>query len=85
MKNFTYIIKDEVGLHARPAGIIAKEAKKYNSKITIKANGKEAELTRLMAVMGLGIKKDDEVTVSAEGDDEDVAIAEMEKFFNANV
>ncbi len=85
MKNFTYIIKDEVGLHARPAGIIAKEAKKYNSKITIKANGKEAELTRLMAVMGLGIKKDDEVIVSAEGDDEDVAIAEMEKFFNANV
>ena len=29
MKNFEYTIKDELGIHARPAGVLAKEAKKY--------------------------------------------------------
>lgn len=35
MKNFEYTIKDELGIHARPAGMLVKEAKKYQSKITI--------------------------------------------------
>lgn len=56
MKNFEYEIKDSVGIHARPAGMLVKEAKKYESKITIEANGKSAEATKLMAVMGLGVK-----------------------------
>ena len=43
MKQFEYVIKDEVGIHARPAGILAKEAKKYDSVIKIHFNGKEAE------------------------------------------
>ena len=40
MKEFSYIIKDEIGIHARPAGLLAKVAKEYNSKITLIANGK---------------------------------------------
>ena len=35
MKQFSYIIKDEIGLHARPAGLLAKEAKKYQSTVTL--------------------------------------------------
>ena len=35
MKDFMYTVKDEQGIHARPAGMLAKEAKKYESKITI--------------------------------------------------
>ena len=56
MKNFSYVITDEIGIHARPAGLLVKEAKKYASKVVIKANGKSAEATRLMAVMGMGVK-----------------------------
>ncbi len=85
MKKFTYTIKDEVGLHARPAGLIAKESKKYMSKILIQAKGKEVELTKLMSVMGLGVKKDDEITIVVEGEDEDVAIEMIEKFFRENL
>lgn len=85
MKKFTYVIQDEIGLHARPAGMIAKEAKKYESKIMILANDKEADLSRLLAVMGLGIKKNDEVTITAEGSDEDLAMKELENFFKNNV
>ncbi len=81
MKEFSYIIKDEIGIHARPAGLLAKEAKAFTSKITIEVNGKNADVTRLMAVMGLGAKKGDEVTIRAEGEDEDAAIEKMKGFF----
>ena len=35
MKSFNYVITDEVGIHARPAGLLVKEAKKYESAVTI--------------------------------------------------
>ena len=55
MKQFNYVITDEIGIHARPAGLLAKEAKAFSSKITIEANGKAAEVTKLMAVMQIGV------------------------------
>lgn len=51
MKSFNYVITDEVGIHARPAGILVKEAKKYASTVTIVKGGKKADATRLMALM----------------------------------
>lgn len=57
MKQFNYTITDEVGIHARPAGLLVKEAKKYASRITIFKDGKAAEAGKLMAVMSLGVKK----------------------------
>ncbi len=85
MKEFSYIIKDEIGIHARPAGLLAKEANRFSSKITIEANGKTADATRLMAVMGLGIKPGAEVVIKAEGDDEAEAIAKLQEFMEANL
>ncbi len=84
MKGFEYVISDPVGIHARPAGVLAKKAKEFNSKITISANGKSAEVTKLMAVMALGIKCGTSVKVEAEGEDEAVAITAMEEFFRDN-
>lgn len=85
MKEFKYVIKDEIGIHARPAGMLAKEAKNFASKITIEANGKNADVTRIMAVMGMGVKQGTEVVVKAEGTDEDVAIVKIEEFMQANL
>lgn len=85
MVSFNYVITDEVGIHARPAGLLVKAAKAFDSKVIIKANGKEAEATKLMAVMGLGVKKGTEITVEVTGDDESSAAAEMEKFFKENL
>lgn len=85
MKAFEYVIKDELGIHARPAGLLVKEAKKYESKITIKKGEKSAEATRLMALMGMNVKKGDTVEIAAEGGDEDAAIAGMKEFFEANL
>ena len=85
MKSFNYVITDEVGIHARPAGILVKEAKKYESTITIECNGKKAQLTKLMAIMSLGVKQGMNVLVSAEGSDEEVAISTLEEFFRSNL
>lgn len=85
MKSFDYTITDEIGIHARPAGILAKKAKEYASRITITKGGKTAEAQKLMAVMSLGVKKGETVTVSAEGEDEEKAAANMETFFKENL
>ena len=79
MKQFTYTITDPVGIHARPAGVLAKQAKALDSTVTIaKADGKSAAATKLMALMGLGIKQGDTVTVTVEGGNEETNAAAME-------
>ena len=85
MKSFVYTIKDEIGIHARPAGLLAKKAKEFESEITVEKNGKRVVATKLMALMGMGVKCGDTVTVTAEGSDEDKAIKEMEEFFSKNL
>ena len=85
MKTFHYVIKDAVGIHARPAGLLVKEAKKYESRITLTKDGKSAEATKLMAVMGLGVKCGQTVEVSVEGADEEIACEAVKAFFEANL
>lgn len=86
MKTFDYVITDEVGIHARPAGILAKKAKEYTATITItNKDGKSAEAKKLMAVMSLGVKKGETVTVSVEGENEDAVCEEIQAFFKENL
>ena len=85
MKNFEYTIKDELGIHARPAGMLVKEAKKYQSKITITKEGKTAEASKLMAVMSLGVKCGQTVQIAVEGADEEAAAAGIQALFEANL
>ena len=85
MKELRYVITDEIGIHARPAGLLVKEAKEFESQITIEANGKSADATRIMSIMGLGVEKDTEIVVKAEGSDEVEAIVRMEEFLKENL
>ncbi len=85
MQSFTYVIQDELGIHARPAGLLVKEAKKYTSTITLLCGEKKAVAKGLMGVMGMAVKQGMEVTVTAEGEDEVAAIAALESFFKANL
>ncbi len=84
MKTFSYTVKDEVGIHARPAGLLAKKAKEFQSTITLEKDGKSAAATKLMAVMGMGVKCGATVNVTVEGADEGTAAAAMEEFFKSN-
>lgn len=86
MKKFEYTITDPVGIHARPAGLLAKAAKALDSTVTIeKADGKSVAATKLMALMGLGIKQGDTVSVTVEGGNEEASAAAMEQFFKENL
>jgi len=85
MKTFDYTIKDELGIHARPAGLLAKEAKQYKSECTITKDGKTKKLTQLMMLMSLGVKQGDTVTVTVDGEDEDAAIEGLKAIFEANL
>jgi len=84
MKEFQYVVKDPLGIHARPAGLLVKEAKNGASEIVIEFGGKSADAKRLLAVMSLGVKSGNEVTVRVEGPDEDSRTRELKAFFEAN-
>ena len=84
MKSFEYTITDPVGIHARPAGVLVKEIKKYGSTVTVRKGEKAVNALKLMALMGMGIKQGDTVKVTIEGADEDTAAATIEEFFKAN-
>lgn len=85
MKKFNYTIKDELGIHARPAGILAKTAKSFDSEITITKNDKTVLCTKIIALMGLGVKCGDTITVTINGGNEEIAERTMKEFFEANL
>lgn len=85
MKTFDYTIKDAVGIHARPAGLLVKAAKAYESEITITKGAKTVSCAKLMMIMGMGVKCGDTVTITINGADEEAAEKGMKEFFEANL
>jgi len=85
MKEFTVIIKDPVGIHARPAGLLVKEATMYDSNITLHFDGKSADCKRIFSVMGLAVKHGDKLKVVINGSDEAKAAENLKHFFNNNL
>lgn len=84
MRSFEYTIRDENGLHARPAGLLVKQAQTLSSEITIECRGKSASLKKLLAVMGLGVKCGDIVKLSAEGKNAEADLLTIKKFLEEN-
>ena len=85
MKEIKYVVTDPLGIHARPAGMLVKAVAGFKSAITIDNGTKKADARRLMAVMSMGVKQGQEVTVTVDGEDEDAAIAALEAFFKENL
>ena len=85
MKQFDYVIKDREGIHARPAGNLVKMAAGFKSSVTMEKEGKTADVKRIFAVMGLGVKQGQSVTFTVEGEDEETAAASLEAFMKENL
>lgn len=85
MESFVYTITDEVGLHARPAGLLVKEVKPMASHVTLSAKGKSADAKKIISVLSLGLKKGEEVEVTLEGENEKTDCEALRAFFSANI
>lgn len=82
MKEFAFVIGDPLGLHARPAGMLVKEAQRFESEINavLERSGKSASLKKVLAVMGLGAKGGDCLKVTVQGRDEEAAARTIERW-----
>ena len=86
MKEFTYTIKDALGIHARPAGNLVKLIKGSSSSVTVEKEGKPPiNATALMKLMGLGVKCGETIKFTVEGEDEEAAAKSIEDFMTANL
>lgn len=80
MFEFKHEIKDELGIHARPAGLLVKEFKDAESDIFFELNGKKANAKSLIGLMSLAAKKGDKIIVRVEGKDEDEIKQRLKQF-----
>ena len=85
MVDFTYVIRDELGIHARPAGLLAKLASGFKSNIVLRVGDAEADAKRLISIMKLGAQKDQTVAITIEGEDEEAALAALKTFMQENL
>lgn len=86
MKSFAYTITNPQGLHAHPAGVLVKQAKAVvPCTVTIEKDGKKADARKMFALMGLGIKSGDTVTVHVGGENEEQVAADLEAFMQENL
>ena len=68
MKEFQYTVKDACGIHARPAGLLVKTVKGFASTATLEKDGKSCDMRKLMALMGMGVKQGETITIKVEGE-----------------
>jgi len=73
-----------VGMHARHAGLLVQEAKKFTSAVTLSLGERSADAKRILGLMGLGVKQGDLVTLTVEGEDEDAAALRLKAFMWEN-
>ncbi len=86
MKTIQYTIQDPMGIHARPAGLLAKEAGKYACNISVAVeDGTPVDAKRIMGVMRLAAKQGMQLNMTFDGADEEVAAAEFEEFLKENL
>lgn len=85
MKEFQYVITDPEGIHARPAGELVKAAKAFTCSIKLTKDGKSGDCKKIFGIMGLGVKKGNEVVLTFDGDDEEAACEAISKFMQDNL
>ena len=71
------------GLEARPVAMLVQVASQYHSKIYIEAEDKKINAKSIMGMMSLELDNGDEMTVSADGADEEAAIRDIEAFISS--
>lgn len=84
MKEFEFVVTDPQGIHARPGGLLVKEAKKFESNISVFKGARKGDLKKIFTVMALGVKQGETIKVQVEGADEEQAASTVEAFLKEN-
>ena len=84
MRIFSYTIQSPVGLHARHAGLLVKQASQFQSDVTVSFGSRDADAKRIYGLMNLGIHQGDVITITVQGEDEELAASRLKAFLFAN-
>ncbi|MBM7624579.1 HPr family phosphocarrier protein [Sporohalobacter salinus] len=71
------VVQNETGLHARPASLLIEAANNYSAEVQLVYKNQEVNAKSVMRVMSLGIGQGAEVTIRAEGNEEEDAVEEL--------
>lgn len=82
MQEFYFQIHNPVGMHVRPAGLLVKEALKYDCEVRIRLEEKSADAKHILSLLNLGAKAGDEIWVSTHGADEEAAARDLHRFMS---
>lgn len=77
-----FVITNEQGIHARPATKLVQLANEFDSDLFLIYNGKTVDLKSIMGVLSLGVTRGSTVVIRANGDDDNLALTGISKFFN---
>jgi len=78
------IITNATGLHARPAAQFVQKAASFKSKIKIAGNQKVADAKSILAVMGMGLTQNSKLTITADGEDEEICVRALQELIESN-
>ncbi|WP_066501227.1 HPr family phosphocarrier protein [Abyssisolibacter fermentans] len=78
------VLKNETGLHARPASMFTKEASKYEADVKVIKEGKEYNAKSIMGILSMGAMKGDVITIVADGKNEKEAVEALKKLVDDN-
>jgi phosphocarrier protein len=90
MKESVVMVNNKVGLHARPASLFVQAAAKYSSDIQVSCQDpdtkelREANAKSILGVLTLGVFQGMEITIQADGDDEDQAVESLVELVKNN-
>lgn len=84
MKEITLTVRNETGLHSRPADLFVRTAKLYASTISVRKGEKSADAKNIIKVILLNVSRGTEITIVADGDDEERAIADLQGLIDSN-
>ena len=85
MKVIKYVIRDEAGIHARPAGLLVKALGEFPGEVLVGTPKKMVDGKRIFGIMGLGLKCGDEITLTFDGTGEKEAAERIMAFLGDNL
>ena len=78
------VVKNKLGLHARPAALFVQLANKFDSQIIVEKDNQKVNGKSIMGILTLGVERGSSIIIEAEGQDSKIAISELERLVSSD-